>query len=238
MKVLVNGGLNFSELDGWWAEASSSDVGWALGDGKEHAGAEWDDLEARQLYDILEREIITEFYNRDAHGIPARWIARVRSSMATLTPRFSSNRMLREYVDQIYIPTAAKFISRTRDEASLAEELYAWHMALEQYWSQVHFGNMQIETGDDVWNFEIPVYLGELDPSFVQVEIYADPVNDKDAVHQPMKRGEKLSGAINGYIYRGSVPKTRPAEGFTLRVIPAHREAFIPMENSHILWQH
>lgn len=238
MKILVNGGLNFSELDGWWAEAYSSDVGWVLGDGMEHMGTEWDDVEAEQLYDILEQEIIPEFYNRDALGIPVGWAARVRSSMAVLTPRFSSNRMLREYVDQIYIPTAAKFLNRTTGQASLAEALYAWHMALEQCWPQVRFGNMQVKKEDDVWNFEIPVYLGELDPSFVQVEIYADPVNDEDAVRQPMNRGEKLSGAINGYIYRGSVSKTRPIEDFTLRIVPVHHEAFVPMEDSHILWQH
>ena len=89
MKVLVNGGLNCSELDGWWAEAYSPEVGWALGDGREHGDdPAWDAAEAEALYTLLEREIIPEFYKRDNGGIPAAWVARMRESMARLTPRF------------------------------------------------------------------------------------------------------------------------------------------------------
>jgi len=98
MKVLVNGGLNCSELDGWWAEAYSPDVGWALGDGREHPEASWDAVEAAQLYVLLERHIIPEFYDRDPQGIPVQRVGRMRAAMAQLTPRFSSNRMLRDYV--------------------------------------------------------------------------------------------------------------------------------------------
>ena len=89
MKVLVNGGLNLSELDGWWAEAYSPEVGWAIGDGREHGDdPAWDAAEAEALYGLLEREVIPEFYARDEHGIPRRWVARMRESMARLTPRF------------------------------------------------------------------------------------------------------------------------------------------------------
>ncbi len=108
MKVLVNGGLNLSELDGWWAEAYHPDVGWALGDGQEHHEPEWFDHEARQLYEILEREVIPEFYERDAGGLPGKWLARMRASMAQLTPQFSSNRMMREYVETYYLAIASE----------------------------------------------------------------------------------------------------------------------------------
>ena len=92
MKVLANGGLNLSELDGWWAEANSPDVGWALGDGNEHKNDRyWDDREARELYDLLENEIIPEFYDRNEQGIPVKWVNRIRESMALLTPEFSAN---------------------------------------------------------------------------------------------------------------------------------------------------
>ena len=97
MKVLVNGGLNLSELDGWWAEAYAPSVGWALGDGAEHADdPARDALEASQLYDILENQVIPEFYSRDENDIPRRWVARVRESMAQLTPLYSANRSVRE----------------------------------------------------------------------------------------------------------------------------------------------
>ena len=104
MKVLANGGLNCSELDGWWAEAYFEEVGWALGDQKSHANeAEWDETEAEKLYTLLERAIIPLYYHRDESGIPTKWLQRVKKSMATLTPRFSANRMVREYVETYYL---------------------------------------------------------------------------------------------------------------------------------------
>ncbi len=93
MKVLVNGGLNLSELDGWWAEAYGPDVGWAVGDGRDHGDdPARDAAEAEELYDVLERAVVPEFYTRDATGIPTAWVARMRESMARLTPRFSADR--------------------------------------------------------------------------------------------------------------------------------------------------
>jgi starch phosphorylase len=99
MKLLANGGLNLSELDGWWAEAYTPEVGWALGDGQTHNEPEWDAVEANELYRVLEEQIIPEFYQRDERGIPKKWVTRIRNSMATLAPEFSSNRMLRDYVE-------------------------------------------------------------------------------------------------------------------------------------------
>ena len=114
MKVLVNGGLNLSELDGWWAEAYAPDVGWAIGDGREHGNdPAWDAVEAERLYDLIENEIIPEFYDRDENGVPRRWIARVRESMARLAPHYSANRMLEEYLRSYYIPAAAAYRRRS-----------------------------------------------------------------------------------------------------------------------------
>ena len=123
MKVLVNGGLNLSELDGWWAEAYSAEVGWALGDGCEHAEPDWDAREAEALYAILENDIIPLFYARDAHGIPRAWVARIRASMARLAPHFSSNRMLCEYIECVYVPAAAAFRRRAGRERAARQGL-------------------------------------------------------------------------------------------------------------------
>jgi glycogen phosphorylase len=83
MKVLVNGGINLSELDGWWAEAYTPEVGWALGDGKEHGDdPAWDAIEAGALYDMLERQVVPEFYNRGNNSIPGKWVGRIRKSMS------------------------------------------------------------------------------------------------------------------------------------------------------------
>ena len=117
MKVLVNGGINLSELDGWWAEAYTPEVGWALGDGQEHGDdPAWDAVEAEALYDLLEREVIPEFYARDESGIPTAWVKRMRESMARLTPRFSANRTVREYTEQHYLPAAAAYRARAAEQ--------------------------------------------------------------------------------------------------------------------------
>jgi len=237
MKVLVNGGLNCSELDGWWAEAYSPAVGWALGDGQEHAEPGWDAAEAAQLYELLEQHIVPEFYDRNPEGMPVRWVGRIRRSMAQLTPRFSSNRMLREYVEQIYLPTTARFRHRSACGARFAKELVAWHTALEQSWPQLHFGMVQVQREDNRWRIQVPVFLGEIDPVFVRVELYADPWEDQEAVCEPMVRGEPLPGAIHGYLYRGSVPAMRPVDHFTPRIISAHPGARVPLEAGFILWQ-
>ena len=110
MKVLVNGGINLSELDGWWAEAYAPELGWALGDGQEHGDdPAWDAVEAEALYELLEREVIPEFYTRDDQGIPTAWVRRMRESMARLTPRFSASRAVCQYTEERYLPAAAAY---------------------------------------------------------------------------------------------------------------------------------
>ena len=127
MKVLVNGGLNLSELDGWWAEAYTPEVGWALGDGQEHGDdPAWDAAEAEALYNLLEREVIPEFYERDGHGIPTGWVARMRKSMASLTPRFSADRAVREYTEQHYLPGAATYLERAANKGAAGKQMADW----------------------------------------------------------------------------------------------------------------
>jgi glycogen phosphorylase len=237
MKVLVNGGLNLSELDGWWAEAYTAEVGWAVGDGFEHPEPEWDALEATALYDLLEQHIAPAFYDCDPQGIPVRWVDRMRASMARLTPHYSSNRMLREYVEHIYVPTSTRFRERTANAARLGRELVAWHRALEQCWPQLSFGRMQVERADSCWIIQVPVYLSMLDPTFVRVELYAEAWEGQGPVCAPMICGAPLPGEVNGYLYHGSVPATRPVEHFTPRIIPMHPSAQVPLEASYILWQ-
>ncbi len=141
MKVLVNGGVNLSELDGWWAEAYTPEVGWALGDGQEHGDdPAWDTIEANALYDLLENKLIPEFYNRDENGLPKAWVAHIRESMAMLTPRFSANRTVREYTDQHYLPAAVSYLSRASNKGAMGKKLVNWQHTLEQKWAAMRFG--------------------------------------------------------------------------------------------------
>lgn len=238
MKVLVNGGLNLSELDGWWAEAYSSDVGWALGDGREHGGdPAWDAADAGALYDLLERQVVPEFYARDGHGIPNNWVNRMRESMARLTPQFSANRTLREYVEDHYLPAAAGYSRRAAENSRLAAELVRWKADVHRCWKDVRFGPLRVETHDSQLVFDVHVYLGELDPGAVRVELFANPVDSDRPFCQPMDRGDQLAGTSNAYVFSARAPANRNPNDFTPRILPYHPEALVPLEASQILWQ-
>ncbi|WP_300289357.1 alpha-glucan family phosphorylase [Nitrosomonas sp.] len=236
MKVLANGGLNLSELDGWWAEAYTPDAGWALGDGHEHTGSGWDAAEAKQLYHLLEDEIVPMFYERDASGIPAAWVALMRTSMAHLAPQFSSNRMVREYVEQLYLPAATAFRQRTADGSTTAQALCQWDAQLETSWHEIHWGNLIVSREEHGWLFEVPVYLGGIPPESIQVQLYADPVANGAPVCETMQRGSEMPGAVNGYLYHVRLNTPRPCTDFTPRCVPCHPDACIPIENHLIHW--
>ena len=188
MKVLVNGGINLSELDGWWAEAYRPEVGWALGDGEEHADdSAWDAAEAETLYGLLEREVIPEFYSRDADGVPTAWVARMRESMAQLTPHFSADRSVREYTGRHYLPAAASYLSRAAEKGAAGRHLVDWRRALEQKWRTLHFGEVRFKTDFGKHAFEVEVYLNGLDPMAIRVELYADSADGEPTVRQEMK---------------------------------------------------
>jgi len=237
MKVLVNGGLNLSVLDGWWAEAYSPELGWALGNGEEIPDPGHDAVDAQELYRLLEEEVIPEFYDRDQEGIPRKWVAQMRKSMGTLAPHFSSNRMVREYLEQYYIPAAGTIRRRQEKDALLARELSAWQIRLEKHWEHLRFGEMDIHMGEGCWKFEIQVYLGEIAPEWVQVQLYAEPANGEPAVCQIMERGLDITGSVNGYRYSATVSAARPAEHYTARIVPYHPEASVPTEINLVKWQ-
>ena len=238
MKVLVNGGLNLSELDGWWAEAYTPEAGWALGDGREHGDdPAWDAAEAEALYDLLEHEVIPEFYTRDEHGIPRAWVARMRESMARLTPRFSTNRTVREYTEQRYLPAASAYRLRAADKGAVGVDIVNWRHALERQWAAPRFGEVKVETSGEQYVFEVQMYLDELDPEAVRVELYANGADGSASVRMEMARVGQLVGATNGYAYRAEVPAARPATDYTARLVPHRDGVAVPLEDAHILWQ-
>ena len=238
MKVLVNGGINLSELDGWWAEAYTPEVGWALGDGQEHGDdPAWDAAEAEKLYSLLEREVIPEFYTRDKSGIPAAWVKRMRESMAQLTPRFSANRTVREYTEQHYIPAAAAYRERAADKGAVGSQVVNWQHTLEQKWAAISFGEVKVKTEAAQHVFEVQVRLKDLDPKSVRVELYADGVNGDAPVRQEMKQDRQMEGASGGYVYTAAVSAIRPPMDYTARVLPHHKGVAVPLESARLLWQ-
>ena len=238
MKVLVNGGLNLSVLDGWWAEAYQPNVGWALGDGKEHGGdPEWDAEEAEALYALLENEVIPEFYTRNDEGIPAAWVERMRESMAHLTPQFASSRTVTDYTEKHYLPAAEAYRTRSRDQAALANKLVDQKTEWLKKRSAIRFESRKVQNEGNQHIIEVEVFLGDANPDTVWVELYADGVNGGVAVIYEMKRTRTLSGVAGGYAYLTSVSADRPATDYTAR-IRSHIEGLAaPLETSWILWQ-
>jgi starch phosphorylase len=238
MKVLVNGGINLSELDGWWAEAYAPEVGWALGDGREHGDdPAWDADEAEALYDLLEREVIPEFYTRDESGIPTAWVARMRESMARLTPRFSANRAVREYTEQHYLPAAAAYRERAADKGAAGTNIVNWEHTLKEKWGTLRFGDVKVQTNAAQHIFEAEVYLDDLDPNLVRIELFAEGTEGDHPVCQEMKRMSQLAGTAASQVYGAHVPATRPAADFTARLIPQRSGVAVPLEFARILWQ-
>ncbi|MFT5313202.1 MAG: starch phosphorylase [Paraglaciecola sp.] len=252
MKVLVNGGLNVSELDGWWAEAYAPDLGWALGDYSPEeeklnatlCQADLDKKEARQLYTLLEQQIIPRFYQRDDAGIPRQWVQTVRNSMSQLSPQFSSNRMLQEYVEKLYLPAITDFHLRIENEAELAKNLYKWESRLYLHKENIHWGDLRIYQDDNITRFAVSLYLGDIPPVYLKVQLFADAdADDSLSSHgqqtifcQEMLRGASIPGSLNGFVYHLELETHRTAEHFTPRVVGAYQTAQIPAEYNLIKW--
>lgn len=239
MKLLANGGLNLSELDGWWAEAYAPDVGWAIGDGREHGGdPAVDAAEADMLYSLLEREIVPEFYDRGSDGMPVRWVARIRESMARLAPRFSANRVVREYTESLYLPAAAGYVARSANGGRKARELVRWMEEIASRWSGLSFGEMRTSMAGEARKVSVEVLLGELTPEMVEVELYAEAEVEGGppfrAVMEPQAVQPTAAGAL---LYAVTVPVGRPESSFTPRIMPRHPALHRPLEIPLILWR-
>ncbi len=231
MKILVNGGLNLSTLDGWWAQAYTPEVGWAFGDSSEHDDPHWDAYEANNLYDLLEQEVIPLFYKRNTKNIPKAWTAKVRASMASLTPYYSSNRAVREYTTKYYIPAAQAYVQRAENNGALAQQIVNWENTLKESWGKLKFGLYQINSENTDNLFELQVYLADLDRQSFKVELYSQDFT------QTMSYFESVATTPGWHIYRAKISATVPVGNLTARIIPYFDGVNIPIESAQILWQ-
>lgn len=231
MKVLANGGLNLSELDGWWAEAYSPEVGWALGDGLDRGyDPAWDAEEAMRLYDLLENEVIPEFYDRNELGIPVAWISRIRESMARLTPQYSANRTVREYTERFYIPGAKRYLERAANGGAGAKQASEWVSSIQKRWPRFRFLSENVQTNSEEHRFEVTVDFGDLQPGEILCELFAEPFDGKPQIIQEMR-------SENENRYTAIVPNDRQANLFTARARPYHPSLVLPLEFPLIVWQ-
>lgn len=234
MKVLVNGGLNLSVRDGWWAEAYEPGVGWAIGDGAPRGDSD----DAAALFDVLEQEVIPSFYERDAGGVPRRWLAMVHASMARLTPRFSANRMMREYITRAYAPAERALDARLADGGALGRALERWSRRVEAAWPGIRFGRLTNEVARDERTFTAEVFLKDIALADVAIELYADPADDRATPERiPMRMIGALPGTTCGYLFSATAPARRAPECYTPRVVPAAAAAMLPLELPLVAWR-
>jgi starch phosphorylase len=239
MKVLANGGLNLSELDGWWAEAYAPEVGWAIGDGREHGDdLAWDSAEAETMYAMLEHEVIAEFFQRDTNGLPVRWIGRIRESMARLTPVFSASRAMRQYTELHYLQAAERFSARAALNGELGEHLESWCAMVQREWPALHLSDVNATEVDGKRLVEVRLSCGALKVEDLSVQIYANPLHPGDPYCWPMSVAADVASTGEGHLFRAEVSTKRGAGDYTVRVVPHHEDLFLPLEAPEILWQH
>ncbi len=232
MKVIPNGGLNFSVLDGWWCEGFETDTGWAIGAGEDYVDrALQDEIESKMLYDVLENEIVPLYYELGSDRLPRRWIAKMKRSMKTLGPVFSTNRMVREYAEDMYVPARDKWNSLSADNHSRAKALVQWKRRVVDHWGGVEILSSRIESREaevgSSLSIEAHVRLGGLMPDEVEVQIYSGPLDgDYNITESATTRMEPAGPPSEGvYDYRGSIPcDDSGLFGYLVRVMPRHRD--------------
>ena len=214
------------------------EVGWAIGDGQEHGDdPAWDAQEAEALYTLLEREVVSEFYERDEANMPSKWLGRIRESMARLTPEFSATRAIREYTENHYLPAASNYQERAAEDSKQGLAVLHWRQELDRHWNAVAFGAVRVETHDGQHFFQVEVSLGTLKPDQIKVELYANAVQgDKPAI-ESMHAPELIQGPPKVLTYSAQVSATRASSDYTARIIPYHANASVPLETGQILWQ-
>jgi starch phosphorylase len=245
MKVVPNGGLNLSVLDGWWVEGYRPGVGWAIGDGQEfaHSGYQ-DEVDADSLYTLLEREVVPRFYGRDDGGLPRDWIAMMKKSIGVLAPTFSGDRMVKQYAEQFYLSASERYRVLSADGFAKAKEIAAWKARVRDTWGDVRVIWVEGREGSAVRageEFEVTakVSLGCLDPAEVSVEAYTSRLRPDGGLRNG--RGTPLAwvGCEHGeHLYRGTVAGRASGQyGYTVRVLPRNDDVLIPNELPLITWE-
>jgi len=245
MKAALNGVLNVSILDGWWAEGYRPEVGWAIGRGEEYEDLAYQDMvEANALYDLLEKEVIPTFYDRGRNGVPRKWVARMKAALKYLCPVFNTNRMAHEYATLFYGPSATRYDLLASNEQARARSLAAWKERLRQEWPHIRVVDVR---SDQVCELRVgggmPVrarlHLGNLTPADVLVQIYEGPLDSRQEIIRDQVITMEVTATLSDgdYEYAASVPcKASGQRGYALRVLPNHPDLTDSFEPRLILW--
>ncbi len=245
MKAALNGVLNLSILDGWWDEAAQSDIGWSIGRGETYGNLDLqDDVESQNLYDLLEKQVIPLFYDRDEHGLPRRWISRMKKCIATLAPEFNTNRMVQDYAEKLYLPALKRSRMLCADKLSAAVSLAQQKQRLRAGWGKLKVEEIISNTSKalgvgsqlDVASI---VNLGDLKPEELCVQLYVGKLDNDgriiDGHASDLKHVEDLG---NGrHRFQGTQETTRSGRhGLAVRIVPGGKALEGIYEPGLIFW--
>jgi len=245
MKAAANGTLNLSILDGWWDEAYTSNVGWAIGRGEVYDDLNYqDEVESRVLYELLEKEVVPLFYDRRRDGLPRRWIAHVKACISTICPAFNTNRMVSQYMEKAYMPATQRFHRLSKDDMAGAKDLAAWKAHLRQHWDEIKVIQVEddypaeLKVGNSL-RVQVEIVLGELKPSDVQVEFYHGRVDRYGQIvdGQAAAMTHSEPNGNKSYLFSGVVPCERSGQyGYAIRILPRHPDLSNLLEMHLIRW--
>ena len=247
MKVIYNGGLNLSILDGWWAEGYSSDLGWAIGNGEEYSEDQWghqDYIESQALYNLLENEVIPMFYDRGHDGVPRRWMAKVKQTMKKHAPFFNTRRMVQEYTSDYYMP-AYNNVAALKDQKAAVE--YAnWRQHVEASWQQIKIQEVKVdktvvEVGTEL-DVTATVDLGSLTPDDVYVQLYYGKLNTHGEIGEfggkcVNMNSPKSNGGGSVYTFKTKISYDSSGDrGVSVRILPKQKFLLTPFQPGLITW--
>lgn len=247
MKIIANGGLNFSVLDGWWDEAYQPDLGWKIGNGEEYENLEYqDEVESRLVYETLEKEIIPTFYGRSDDKLPRKWIHMMKNSMKNLGPVFNTGRMVSQYTDEYYIKAfnRRKFI--LENDWDEAKKYSAWKSKITKNWKNIKFITITEDNNkseikvDTTYRIKTEIDLGKLLPEDVEVQIYYGKVDQRFEVganDNVIMNHIETNTETGIHKFEGEIKcKDTGHFGYTLRVLPKHQLLHNPFELNLIHW--
>ncbi len=241
MKAALNGALNLSIRDGWWDEWYDGENGWAIPSADGLADPDRrDDLEANALYDLIEKSVAPRFYDRQADGVPTRWVQMVRHTLKSLGPKVLASRMVAEYVKRLYVPAADSSLRMFADDFAAARSLSTWRHSVETSWPAVAVLHVDSQLAGNTTDAQLgssltlraEVELGSLRPEDVEVQAVYGTVSADDRLTEVAVR--VLHSVPNGdgtHRYEGEIPLDRTGGyGYTVRVLPNNELLASPAE--------
>jgi starch phosphorylase len=246
MKVCINGGLNLSILDGWWVEGYAQDNGWAIGAGEEYTDLTYqDDVESRAIYDLLEQEIVPQFYNRGSDGLPRGWLRMMKRSIASICPFFNTNRMVQEYMERCYWPSTQRSAQLSADSLKKAAALAQWRKRVTQTWQGIRVEGVQAKDLDTIHvgsqlEVRARVQLGGLSPDDVEVQLFHGVVDSLGDIPAPRTSVMSHNGAPEpggAWSFHGMIPcRSSGQHGYAVRVLPKNPDLGSLFEPGLVTW--